>query len=152
MKRPKPRAAVILLQDGKIALLERHRPDRHYFVFPGGGVDKGETPVQAAVREAEEELGLQVSIDRLIAEVWYNGMPQYYFLAQLIGGIFGSGQGKEMNSPADSFQGSYHPIWTPFADLLRLPVLPTVVARYVHDACLEGWPEHPLCLQDAPVD
>lgn len=152
MKRPKPRAAVILIQDGKIALLERHRPDKHYYVFPGGGIDKGETPEQAAIREAEEELGVQVTIQRLVAEVWYNDLPQYYFLAQQSGGIFGSGQGKEMDSPADSFEGSYHPLWLPFADLLRLPVLPTSVARYVHDACLSGWPDSPLTQRTATPD
>jgi 8-oxo-dGTP diphosphatase len=152
MKRPKPRAAVILLQDENIALIERHRPDKYYFVFPGGGINKGETPTQAAVRETEEELGVQVTIDRLVAEVWYNELPQYYFLAELTGGEFGSGQGKEMNSPADSFEGSYHPCWIPLADLLRLPVLPSVVARYVYDACLKGWPEHPLFMRDATID
>lgn len=152
MKRPKPRAAVILVQDGKIALLERHRPDKDYFVFPGGGVDRGETPQQAAIRETEEELGLQVTILRMVAEVWYNGLPQYYFLAEITGGVFGTGQGKEMNSPAESMEGSYHPCWIPVEDLLRLPVLPTIVARYVQNACQEGWPEQPLCLREAIPD
>ena len=82
MKRAKPRAAVVVLQDGKIALLERNRRGTRYFVFPGGGIDKGETPEQAAAREADEELGLQVTIVRLVAEVSYHGMPQYFFLAE----------------------------------------------------------------------
>lgn len=152
MKRQKPRAAVILVQDGKVALLERNRPDKHYFVFPGGGVDRGETPEQAATREAEEELGLQVAILRLVAEVWYNNLPQYYYLAEITGGVFGSGKGKEMSSPTESEQGSYHPCWIPIEDLTELPVLPTIVARYVQQACLEGWPDQPLCLREAIPD
>ena len=59
------RAAVVLLQDDKIALVERHRAGLHYFTFPGGHVEPGETPEQAAVRETREELGLDVSIQRL---------------------------------------------------------------------------------------
>ena len=152
MKRAKPRAAVILVQDGKIALLERNRRGTRYFVFPGGGVDKGETPEQAAAREADEELGVQVNVVRLVAEVTYHGMPQYFFLAEVTGGEFGAGYGKEMSSAAESDQGSYHPCWIPVTELTTLPVLPSIVARYVYNAFRDGWPEHPLALRDATVD
>ena len=152
MKRTKPRAAVILVQDNKIALLERNRRGTRYLVFPGGGIDKGETPEQAAAREADEELGVQVTIVRMVAEVWYNGIPQYYYLAELIGGSFGAGHGKEMSSAANSDQGSYLPCWIPASELTTQPVLPSIVARYVQNACRDGWPEHPLCLRDATVD
>ena len=152
MKRAKPRAAVILVQDGKIALLERNRRGTRYFVFPGGGVDKGETPEQAAAREADEELGVQVNVVRLVAEVTYHGMPQYFFLAEVTGGEFGAGYGKEMSSAAESDQGSYHPCWIPVTELTTLPVLPSIVARYVYNAFRDGWPEHPLCQRVATVD
>ena len=74
------RAAVVLLQDDKIALIERHRAGLHYFTFPGGHVEPGETPPQAALREAKEELGLDVSFQRLLAEIWWHDQPQYYYL------------------------------------------------------------------------
>ncbi len=54
------RAAIFLLEGDRVALIERHRQGQHYFTFPGGHVDEGETPEQAAVREAREELGLEV--------------------------------------------------------------------------------------------
>ncbi len=56
------RAAILLLQDNKIALIERHRQGLHYFTFPGSHVDEGETPEQAAIRETLEELGLEVTL------------------------------------------------------------------------------------------
>lgn len=60
------RAAVILLNAaGEVALIERRRDGLHYFLFPGGAVETGETVEQAAVREAAEELGLRVAIARL---------------------------------------------------------------------------------------
>ncbi len=37
------RAGVVLIENGKVALIERHRAGKHYFVFPGGGVEEGET-------------------------------------------------------------------------------------------------------------
>lgn len=78
----KARAAIILILEDKIALIERYRRGVHYFVFPGGKIDEGETPAQAAKRETKEELGLEVEIGRMVAEVWYLGSPQYYFSAQ----------------------------------------------------------------------
>jgi 8-oxo-dGTP diphosphatase len=52
------RAGIILIEDDKVALIERHRAGLEYYVLPGGGVDEDETPEQAAVREAREELGV----------------------------------------------------------------------------------------------
>ena len=54
------RAAILLFQGDKIALIERHRSGMHYFTFPGGHVEEGETPEQTAVREAEETFRLGV--------------------------------------------------------------------------------------------
>ena len=94
----KARAAVILIENDKIALIERHRLRKHYFVFPGGKIESGEIAAFAAQRELKEELGLDIEIDQMVAEVWYEDTPQYYFLGRTIGGHFGLGTGKEMNS------------------------------------------------------
>ena len=62
------RAGVVLIEDNKVALIERFRDGKHYFVFPGGGADEGETPEQAAIREMEEETGLRVTVKQMVAE------------------------------------------------------------------------------------
>ncbi len=64
-----------------VALTERedpgmlllHRPSHMrshpgQIAFPGGGIDPGETPVQAALREAHEELGIDPARVRVIGE------------------------------------------------------------------------------------
>ncbi len=58
------RAGIVLIEGDKVALIERHRAGLEYFVFPGGGVDEGESPEQAAIRETMEELGVEVIIKR----------------------------------------------------------------------------------------
>jgi 8-oxo-dGTP diphosphatase len=141
------RAAIILLQDDKIALIERHRAGLHYFTFPGGHVELGETPEQAAVRESKEELGLDVSIKRLLAEIWWHDKPQYYFLVETAGGEFGTGTGDEIHHPLLE-RGSYQPIWTPVQDLLDLPVLPQSLAKMVVEAQSAGWPDQAPVLHD----
>lgn len=56
----------IVVRDGKILLMERWRPDMHYFSIPGGGIEEGETPEQTAVREIYEETTIRVTTDRLV--------------------------------------------------------------------------------------
>ena len=46
-------------------LLQR-RGDSNKWGFPGGAIEPGETPEGAAVREAKEETGLDVSVGHLI--------------------------------------------------------------------------------------
>jgi 8-oxo-dGTP diphosphatase len=141
------RAGIILVQDDKIALIERHRSGLHYFAFPGGHVDEGETPEQAAIRETQEELGLQVTLKQLVAKIGWQGKWQYYYLAEVTGGIFGTGTGQEMVTPLPE-RGTYHPIWMPITDLLDQPVLPRPLTELVVNAFQKGWPEEPLLIQE----
>ncbi len=139
------RSGIILIEDGKLALIERHRAGLHYFTFPGGGVDEGESPEQAAIREAEEELGIQVVIKQKVADVHFNEKMQYYFLAEKIGGEFGAGTGEEYGE-YDPVHGTYHPLWMPLEDVKNKNVLPRELADLVIRFAKEGWPLEPVII------
>lgn len=138
------RAAAVILQDGQIALMRREKLGRLYFVFPGGKQENGETGEQAAAREVEEELGLQVSVGRLVAQTWFRGREQRFYLCTVTGGQFGSGQGPEFTGPFDPQSGTYLPVWLPIHALHTYPVLPQPVAELVQSAQAAGWPPLPL--------
>lgn len=55
-------AVLILRKDDKILLMRRKNTGwmDGYYAFMGGGVDGGETVIQACVREAHEELGINL--------------------------------------------------------------------------------------------
>lgn len=148
----KARAAVILIQDDRIVLIERNRSGKHYFVFPGGKIEAGESPVFTAKRESKEELGLDVKIGPMVAEIWYLGSPQYYYLADRVAGQFGHSTGAEMSSLPDSKKGAYLPVWLPMGEILSRQVLPKLMAEYVWKSHRTGWPEHPLIVTDPPPD
>ena len=60
--------------DGHIVLVKRAiEPGLGKWVFPGGYVDRGEELQVAAIREAREEAGLDVRIDRLLNIYSYTG-------------------------------------------------------------------------------
>jgi len=141
------RAAVILIEKGRIALVERYRQGTHYFTFPGGHVEADETPEQAAIRETEEELGLQVVIRRPVAEIWWHGKPQFYYLVDPVGGAFGTGTGAELSHPPPE-KGTYTPVWLPLQELLTQPVLPQELTRIILEAQTAGWPDPPIVIHD----
>ena len=78
------RVSLIIVRDEKVLLIDRQRNGRSYYVIPGGGVESGESLAQAAIREAQEELSLDVALGPLLyARPWENGdfqQMEYAFL------------------------------------------------------------------------
>ena len=64
---PKLVVGCLVIDRGRVLLIKRgNEPALGKWTFPGGFVDFAERAIDAAVRETIEEVGLQVSIDRLL--------------------------------------------------------------------------------------
>ena len=79
----------IIFSEDKKKILFIKRRDVPVWVLPGGGIDQGETPEQAVLRELQEETGYQVEISRKVAE--YSPKCRlarytYFFEAQILSG------------------------------------------------------------------
>jgi len=141
------RAGIILIENGKVALIERHRGGLDYYVFPGGGVDEGETSEQAAIRETMEELGVEVVIKQKVAIIHFDQSTQVYFLVERVGGEFGTGTGEEFtgSDPNDPQEGIYIPIWMPIDELPRHEkIFPIQIAELVVKSTTDGLPSEPI--------
>ena len=114
---------VILLKDDEVLLIKRVKNDRTYYVFPGGKAEVGETPEMTAMREAYEELGVQVELGDCFETVRFSEVQQYYFFATIVGGELGTGQAEEFTTG----EGTYELTWLPVKALSNYPVIPVEV-------------------------
>ena len=62
-------AATVIVRDGRV-LLVRHTYGELNWELPGGGADPGESGEEAARREALEEVGVTLAIERLTGLYW----------------------------------------------------------------------------------
>jgi len=113
MARTGTRAVAVIIKDNKVALIHRKKEGRDYWVFPGGGVENGETPEEAVVREVQEELSLVGKVEKLLfsVESYPGGNKDPYFLCNV-----GSGE-IELGGPEKQRQSKenwYTPQWVEF--------------------------------------
>lgn len=129
------RAGAIIIKDNKILLMHRFMKDwGEYWVFPGGGVDEGETTEQAMVREVMEELTLTVTEYKPLFDVFnpftmgghFPPRQEYYFLVTGFEGEvkLGGSEAEEMSE-----DNQYYPTWVELAKLKEMKNLQPDVVR-----------------------
>lgn len=57
---PRIRVSAIIRWQGRVLLCRQEKPGKQYWLLPGGGVDGGETLMEALRRELREELSIAV--------------------------------------------------------------------------------------------
>jgi ADP-ribose pyrophosphatase YjhB (NUDIX family) len=77
--------AVFFDDDDRVLLVDPAY--KKFWNLPGGGVDAGETPRAACVREVREELGLDTSIGPLLVVAWTANGPDGKLVLVFDGGV-----------------------------------------------------------------
>ena len=91
-EQPHLRLAGCVILDGESRVLLLHRNTARYvhWELPGGKIDPGEDPADAAKREVAEELGIQVRVERELGRCTFidheTAMEYVWFLASIASG------------------------------------------------------------------
>ncbi|MCI0699164.1 methyltransferase domain-containing protein [candidate division KSB1 bacterium] len=128
------RAGALLIHQDKLLTYHVQGETKHYWRIPGGGIEPDETPEQAARRELQEELGLEVSLQRLFGPYWRpHAKGEWYFLAETA----------PEKLPAENAGGFEHACtvqWLPLEKLaefdIRPPALKWELVEYFNTQCV----------------
>ncbi len=117
--RPLVGVGVVLVEDGRILLVERgHEPSKGLWAVPGGKVDLGETLRDAAVREVAEETGLEVEIGEVIWVGEHISEHGHIVLIDFLGSVVGG----ELAAGDDAERAE----WVPLQRAGDYPLTPTM--------------------------
>jgi len=144
---PRNRAVGLVIHENQLLGMFR-KNTREYFVFPGGGIEAGETPEQATVREIREETSLEIEVGKLTYELQYdNGDVHYYFLSRYLSGT----PHMHPNSPEyqDNLIGDdlYLPQWLPVEKLSEIILYPLEVRDRLIQDLQHGFSEKVVTFQ-----
>ncbi|MEU5327897.1 NUDIX domain-containing protein [Streptomyces parvus] len=134
------RAGAVVIREGAMLLIRFEEDGGSHYEIPGGGVEEGETPEEAALRELGEETGLGGTVGPRIARVWKDGRHEHYFLVSATG---------EVGPPEtlDNYGGT--PAWVPVDRLPATPLWPRRLSWRIEHWHRTGWPERPAELADS---
>lgn len=131
---PDPKvAAVVFIEHNQRVLLVRRKmnPGRGKWSLPGGFVDYGEDPREAAAREALEETGLEVAITALVDVRSHGGPIVITFTASVLNGV--------AHPQDDADAVCWYGVDDPLPDI-AFESTQTMLARWVKRQCPSGNP------------
>ena len=114
--------AVVRDDAGRLLVVRRGRaPGAGLWSLPGGRIEPGETPAEAAVREVHEETGLEVEVEEVLitAIVGDGGFRVQDFAARVVGGSLRAGDDAEEVRWADETELATLPLTPGLLDELR---------------------------------
>lgn len=153
-KRPnRTRAAGIMIHEDSLLVMFRRQNGREYYTFPGGMIEEGETPKNAAAREIQEETTISVEVGELLYELHRVGtLPQEFFYRC----IYQSGTPtlatdsieQQINDPEHNF---FEPRLVGLSEIGDISLLPVEVALRLRRDIEHGFADAPVILEGAPI-
>lgn len=137
------RALGIVVKGDEVLLIHRNVNNQSYFVFPGGGVEQGETSEQGALREVYEEAGIKAKLEKLAYRVIDENSEHNFYICSYISGELKPEQeeGNGLNS-----LDSKLPSWNKIRDLTSIKILPLEVRDWLIEDFQNNFADTPRTL------
>ncbi|MFK8907895.1 NUDIX domain-containing protein [Streptomyces sp. YS-3] len=124
----KSRAVAIVRQGDAVLLIHRRKDGAEYHTLPGGGVEEGETPEQACVRELAEETGLSADVASHLLTLDNAGRTEHYFV---MGPATGTPRLGGPESERDRAGNRYRLVWVPLTEVASAGVKPAAIVPHL---------------------
>lgn len=101
-----------------------------FYVLPGGMLDENETWEQAGIREAKEELNIDIRIDELMVEEYNEDLDKQerFYFATIVNGKVSNGSGEEFQDMSvDSPYGLYEVVKISKKEIGAYNILPITI-------------------------
>jgi len=130
------RSATIVLKDDRVLLVKSQYDESMFYLFPGGGMEFGETIEECAIRETAEETGVAVKIKGLFhvneyiyRDDWNKRSVSFFFIAEQTG----------VASPKTDDDGKIKKVeWVSIENLSKYDVRPRIVAKMLQNPKLDN--------------
>ena len=122
----KVRPSVVIIENDCVLLMRYRYGQTDVYNLPGGNVDKGETLTQTIIRELQEELGITITVEKMIllGEVLLpepqKDVLHGVFLAKIM-------EGKPVLNPTET--SALEVVWKPIHTLKDIAMYPNVGAE-----------------------
>lgn len=143
------RSAGIILKDNRLLVMHRIKNGAKYWVFPGGGVEEGESSEEAVARELLEETNLQVKVLRLLYRHRLTNKQggkqrQDFYLCEVVRGELGlQADSVEAERMGNSHQDTYEPTWTTIDQAKDLLLYPLEIRDWLIEDLKNGFQSQP---------
>lgn len=122
-----PASSAIVQRNGRLLLIRRkYPPAADLYAFPGGRAEAGETPAETALRELQEETGIEARNPRLFATY---DLPSHDESGHLVSHFFLSVFLVDADSTCEAVAAddAADPGWYTIEEIVNLPVPASVV-------------------------
>lgn len=133
----------IVIRDGQLLVMHRNKFGTEYDTLPGGGIEPGEAPDDAVVRELNEETSVVIGDKRLVYQE-EAGDPfgtQLIYLCTYVSGEPKLADDSEEAHINKLGQNLYEPKWIALDTLPSLPFVSERLKHVIIDGVKNGFPD-----------
>ena len=129
------KATRLIIEDGEnLIFIKRTKKvngsPKTFYVLPGGMLDENETWEQAGIREAKEELNIDIQVDELLVEEYNEELDKQerFYFATILNGKVSNGSCEEFqNMSIDNPYGLYEVVRISKKEIAAYNILPVTI-------------------------